>query len=489
MAPRNKDVGTSSTFEDPTDHSSPYFVHPSDGSSSVTDSPVLDGSNYHSWARSMRRALGGKMKFEFVDGSISPVFDEFDPLFCAWNRCNILVHSLLVNSVSPSIAQFIVFMESACDVWVDLKERFAKSDLVRISELMQEIYSLQQDSKSVTTFYYELKILWEELEIYMPIPNCTCRVRCSCEFMRNARRNHTLLYAIHFLTGLNENFGMVKSQILLMDPLPSIKKIFSMVLQYERQCNVAPAIEDSALINAVDSKRFKGNNVSGKQSFSGSNSKGGIRVCTFCGRQNHTIETCYKKHGVPPHLQRNYNSSSANHAAREEDNYVFDSSSHVDNKSSAITITHEQYEKLMTLLQNSSLNQSSGTVHASNQVTYVSVGHSPLDKQGTSFINSLTKYNFTHNSWIIDSGASDHICCNLKWFHSYNEIAPMSIKLPTSHITTAKHSGTIKFSSIFIIHNVLYVPDFNFNLLSVSKASDSLNCIFSFNGSHCLIQD
>lgn len=94
-----------------------------------------------------------------------------------------LVHSWLVNSVSPSIAQSIVFMENACDVWVDLKERFAQGDLVRISELMQEIYSLQHDSKTVTTVYSELKILWEELEIYMPIPNCTCRVRCSCEFM------------------------------------------------------------------------------------------------------------------------------------------------------------------------------------------------------------------------------------------------------------------------------------------------------------------
>lgn len=69
MAPHNKDVGSSS-IDDPTDHSSPYFVHPSDGPSSVTVYPVLDGSNYHSWARSMRRTLGGKMKFEFVDGSI-----------------------------------------------------------------------------------------------------------------------------------------------------------------------------------------------------------------------------------------------------------------------------------------------------------------------------------------------------------------------------------------------------------------------------------
>jgi len=83
MAPHNKDAGTSSTLENPTDHSSPYFVHPSDGPSSVTVSPALDRSNYHSWARLMRRALGGKMKFEFVDGSISPILDEFDPLFRA----------------------------------------------------------------------------------------------------------------------------------------------------------------------------------------------------------------------------------------------------------------------------------------------------------------------------------------------------------------------------------------------------------------------
>jgi len=195
LAPHNRDVGTSSTFEDPTNHSSPYFVHPSDGPSSVTVSPFLDGSNYDSWARSMRRALGEKMKFEFVDGSISPIFDEFDPLFRAWNWCNMLVHSWLVSSVSPSIAQSIVFIENTCDVWVELKERFAQGDLVRISKMMQEIYSLRQESKFVTTVYFELKILWEELKIYMPIQNCTCRVRCSCEFMRNVGRNHTLLYA------------------------------------------------------------------------------------------------------------------------------------------------------------------------------------------------------------------------------------------------------------------------------------------------------
>ncbi|MCI87595.1 receptor-like serine/threonine kinase, partial [Trifolium medium] len=52
------------------DQTSSFYVHPSDGPSSVAVTPVLTGSNYHSWVRSMRRALGGKMKFDFVDGSI-----------------------------------------------------------------------------------------------------------------------------------------------------------------------------------------------------------------------------------------------------------------------------------------------------------------------------------------------------------------------------------------------------------------------------------
>jgi len=44
----------------------------------------------------MRRALGGKMKFEFVDGTIPPVKDSLDLIFRAWNRCNMFVHSLVL---------------------------------------------------------------------------------------------------------------------------------------------------------------------------------------------------------------------------------------------------------------------------------------------------------------------------------------------------------------------------------------------------------
>ncbi|MCI62971.1 retrovirus-related Pol polyprotein from transposon TNT 1-94, partial [Trifolium medium] len=69
----------------------------------------------------------------------------------------------------------------------------------------------------------------------MPIPNCTCHQRSSCAAMRLARSNHRLLHVMRFLIGLNDEFNTVKSQIFLLDLLPSITKIFSMVLQFERQ--------------------------------------------------------------------------------------------------------------------------------------------------------------------------------------------------------------------------------------------------------------
>jgi len=125
---------------------SPYYVHPSDGPTSVSITPVLTGSNYHSWARSMHRALGGKMKYDFVDGSI-PVPTDLDPLFRAWSRYNMLVHSWIMNSVTESIGQSIVFIENAVDVWNDLKERFSLGDFVRVSELQQEIYALKQEHR------------------------------------------------------------------------------------------------------------------------------------------------------------------------------------------------------------------------------------------------------------------------------------------------------------------------------------------------------
>lgn len=82
----------------------------------------------------MRKALRGKNKYELVNGTIE-VPTASDPSYKAWSRCNMLIHSWIMNLVSESIAHSIVFLENSTDVWKELKERFPQGDLIRISYL------------------------------------------------------------------------------------------------------------------------------------------------------------------------------------------------------------------------------------------------------------------------------------------------------------------------------------------------------------------
>jgi hypothetical protein len=113
MAPRNSSPDTESV----------YFVHPSENPNSLPITPKLTGSNYIAWSRTVERSLGTKNKLGFINGSI-PMPDEDDLNHAAWERCNHLVQSWLINSVSESIAPTIVFCDTALEVWLDLKERF-----------------------------------------------------------------------------------------------------------------------------------------------------------------------------------------------------------------------------------------------------------------------------------------------------------------------------------------------------------------------------
>lgn len=362
------------------DTTSPYYVHPSEGPNSVSITPQLDVTNYLAWARAMRRALGSKNKFHFVDGTIPvPSFNDLN--YHAWERCNNLIHSWITNSVSSQIAQSIVFIENVSDVWNELKERFSKADRIRVSKLRSDINNLKQGSLSVSEYFASLKILWDELDSYRPIPICTCPLQCVCLSMRNARDFRLEDQIMQFLTGLNDQFSIVQTQILLMEPLPTLNRVYSLVLQEESKTNLEVLDESKALIHAAASKKPFGR---GKGGFSGK------RQCTFCGKENHTIDMCYKKHGFPPHFGKRSNASVNNVTTEEnEDNVTANlevsqgSTSH-----SGPILTQEQYDIFVSLVQqiDANNNQHKGKQVVTNQVkTLAHNGHMPNEASNTGF--------------------------------------------------------------------------------------------------------
>lgn len=93
------------------------------------------------------------------------------------------------------------------------------------------------------------------------------------------------------------------------------------------------------------------------------------------------------------------------------------------------------------------------------------------------------------SSWILDTGATDHVCHSRRKFQYMRKIKPVLVKLPDGSHMTAQMAGTILFSAQLFLHDVLYIPSFTFNLISMSKLAKSLDCHLIFNGDSCVIQD
>ena len=95
--------------------------------------------------------------------------------------------------------------------------------------------------------------------------------------------------------GLNDSFLQVRTQILLMDPFPSVNKVYSFLIQEETQRSVTHCsntrVESVALI--AKSQNF---NVNYGVNYVGNNGNKGKDkpIYTHCGNSGHTIDKCYK---------------------------------------------------------------------------------------------------------------------------------------------------------------------------------------------------
>jgi len=200
---------------------SPYFTHYSDHPGLILISKPLNGDNYSTWKRAMTLALNSKNKLGFVNGSIKAPSEEINhEEYAAWSRCNDMVHSWIINTLSPEISDSVIYYSTAHKVWEDLHERFSQSNAPCIFKIQRDIACLQQEQLSISTYYMKLKGLWDELSSYNDTIQGTQQEQQ--KFMQ-------------FLMGLNDSYSAIRGQILLMNPLPSIRQAYSSISQEEKQ--------------------------------------------------------------------------------------------------------------------------------------------------------------------------------------------------------------------------------------------------------------
>lgn len=165
---------------------------------------------------------------------------------------------------------------------------------------------------------------------------------------------------------------------------------------------------------------------------------GSFRYCTHCGDIGHTKSRCYNLIGYPE---------------------WWDPSKAPNCKGKTLTVTPSVS---IAIAEKSPPNAT--TLHTSS------------DSQGESFDNIAS---IGSSAWIIDSGSTDHLSFDIA---SVSQLKPFKQSVvPTANGTQASVIGKSSFSlNKLDLDYVLIVYSLNFNLISVSQITTSLNCVVIF---------
>nr|XP_023919946.1 uncharacterized protein LOC112031483 [Quercus suber] len=488
-----------------TNSSNPFLLSASENPGNIlVTQPLLGMKNYQSWSRDMVLALTAKKKIGFVNGKIEkPKVDS--PLYEDWESCNTMVLSWLINLMHFDVSSGIMYCETAREMWLELQHVFSQGNGPKIYNLQQEISQITQSQLSVTKYYSKFKKLWDQLLHYEPLLACTCGA------MKILSIAHEKSYVMRFLMGLNENFETVRSHILMLEPFSSMSKVYALILQEEAHKGIDHG-HGTAFIPKPDSVAMyvntKGN------SSSKARPKKERPLCTHCNMLGHTVDKCYKLHGYPPGYKQK-EKFNANQVSYPQGAVVENSS----NASTECPLTKAQCEQLLALFnpgidqgQNHHVAYVSTSVSVSGLTTEACGVPSSSAHNNSNFIDTVSgttsslffkptlqhsifsakvvnKECFHTTDWVIDTGATDHMVHSVTCFTSITTILNTHVNLPNGEIALVTHIGTVRISEKLTLYNVLCVPSFSFNLISVSQLAKSISCCLIFFGTLCFIQD
>ena len=328
MGDTSTDVNANNSLKRP-DFNSPFYLHPSENAASTLLPVVFDGTSYRSWRRAVLRALSVKNKTGFINGKIvKPSLT--DPSFMQWERCDDMVTSWILNSLSPDLRDSLQYVNNAKELWEELEDRYDQTNGCKLYQLQKEINDLVQGTLDITGYYTKMKKLWEEMSAIDVHSQCSCVCTCGGKVkLYKAEKDRRL---IHFLMGLNEMYTAVRGNILMMSTLPTMAQAFAILSQEERQREMKPlnhmALESTSLNasmlyqnNATNSSSYRGSTSRGNGSYNNTgnftnnntgnfnntntykgNSNAGNRsnmFCEYCKRTEHVKDRCFKLHGYP----------------------------------------------------------------------------------------------------------------------------------------------------------------------------------------------
>ncbi|XP_075655657.1 uncharacterized protein LOC142625816 [Castanea sativa] len=422
----------------------PYFLSSSENPRNIlVTQPLLGMKNYQSWSRAMILALTAKKKIGFVNGKITkPNLDS--PLYEDWESCNTMVLSWVIKSMHVNVFNSIMYCETAKEMWIKLQNVFAQGNGPKIYNMQREISHITQNQMTVTKYYTKFKRLWDQLLNYEPLP------QCSCGAMKLLNASHNKAYDMRFLMGL-ENFKTLRSQILTYDHFPSMSKVYALVLQEESHKTIGHGGSSASQNDVV--------------AIGADNSSSRSNLCPISKAQCEQLLA---------YLTTGPGVGDAHHAAIVRASSV----ASVDcNPSGALEVNISRPQNNLASCSNV---MSSITSH---------IPYTPNLSHSIFSAKIVNKNVLSKSYWVIDTGATNHMVYSISCFFSITATLNTHINLPNGEVALVTHISTVRISNTLLLQNVLCVPSFIFNLISVSQLAKSILCCLIYFGNLCFIQD
>ncbi|CAM8982108.1 unnamed protein product [Rhodiola kirilowii] len=248
----------------------------------------------------MSRALGVKAKLEFVQGLIAkPTNDPYK--LAHWERCNSVILTWIINSVSDEIGASLVHSTSCVQAWINLQKRFGGDNTMREYSISKVINLLMQGEMTVSTYFGKLLQLWKDEDSYEDDILCELGEKCKSTTCMNDKKLKTRIQK--FLMRLNDTHANVRTQIIATRPKPGLHETYSLVVDDESQKRITKPIvvEASALYTSFNNqndrqyhdhhdrqynnpadRQYNNNNASNSSTTSGNNRNRKSLFCTHC---------------------------------------------------------------------------------------------------------------------------------------------------------------------------------------------------------------
>ncbi|XP_071739396.1 uncharacterized protein [Rutidosis leptorrhynchoides] len=184
----------------------PLYLHPSDTSGASLITQKLKGTeNYNVWSCAMKLALQTKNKLDFIDGTyVRYEYEDDEVLLGQWDRCNSIVLTWILMSLSEDVYNGQIFSKIAESVWNELKETYDKIDASVTFNLYQKINSCSQSGQSLSEYYHKLNAMWRQFDDMVKIDDI---VSANKSFQEHCQ----FLKLMQFLMGLDDVYVPIRS--------------------------------------------------------------------------------------------------------------------------------------------------------------------------------------------------------------------------------------------------------------------------------------